>query len=63
MKEATAMMEDASASHLKTLEGGGIIRCIEKGKLWAKGAMAMASTYAWLVGDLLRLGTYRQPTD
>ncbi|MDC0219063.1 bifunctional DNA primase/polymerase [Verrucomicrobia bacterium] len=34
---------------LKTLEGYGIIRCIEKGKLWAKGAKAMAGTYAWLV--------------
>jgi hypothetical protein len=36
---------------LKTLEGYGIIRCIERGKLWAKGAKAMASTYAWLVLD------------
>ena len=36
---------------LKTLEGYGIIRCIEKGKLWAKGAKAMAGTYAWLVLD------------
>ena len=34
---------------LKTLEGYGIIQCIEKGKLWAKGAKAMAGTYAWLL--------------
>ena len=35
---------------LKTLEGYGIIRCIEKGMPWAKGARAKAGTYAWLLG-------------
>ena len=32
---------------LKTMEGYGIIRCVEKGKPWAKGRKALAGTYAW----------------
>ena len=34
---------------LKTMEGYGIIRCVEKGKPWAKGRKALAGTYAWVL--------------